>query len=210
MREPTHKRAVVFVDGQNLFLAVREAFGYTYPNYDAPGLAHDLCEGKGWELAQVRFYTGVPGEADNPFWNHFWTAKLEAMEAQGAFVFARELRYRQRTLALPDGTRREVPMGEEKGIDVRIAIDVIRMAHKEAFDVALVLSQDQDLAEAAKEVRVVAREQGRWIKIASAYPASPRFRNTRGIDATDWIPIDRATYDAHIDPSDYRPKPSPG
>jgi hypothetical protein len=30
--EPTVKRAVAFIDGQNLFHAVREAFGYTYPN----------------------------------------------------------------------------------------------------------------------------------------------------------------------------------
>ena len=32
--EPAIKRAVIFVDGQNLYHAAREAFGYTYPNYD--------------------------------------------------------------------------------------------------------------------------------------------------------------------------------
>jgi hypothetical protein len=32
--EPARKRAVLFVDGQNLFHAAREAFSYTYPNYD--------------------------------------------------------------------------------------------------------------------------------------------------------------------------------
>jgi hypothetical protein len=30
--EPPEKRAVVSVDGQNLFHAAQEAFGYTYPN----------------------------------------------------------------------------------------------------------------------------------------------------------------------------------
>jgi hypothetical protein len=29
---PTVKRALVFVDGQNLFHASRESFGYPYPN----------------------------------------------------------------------------------------------------------------------------------------------------------------------------------
>lgn len=28
------KRAVVFVDGQNLFHSAKNCFGYTYPNYD--------------------------------------------------------------------------------------------------------------------------------------------------------------------------------
>ena len=30
----------------------------------------------------------------------------------------------------------------------------------------------------------------------------------RGIDATDWIPISKSTYDECIDPRDYRPKPT--
>ena len=33
--EPAAKRTVTFIDGQNLFHASRESFGYTYPNYDA-------------------------------------------------------------------------------------------------------------------------------------------------------------------------------
>ena len=41
--EPPVKRAIAFFDGQNLFHAVRAAFGYTSP------------------IDQVRFYTGVPG-----------------------------------------------------------------------------------------------------------------------------------------------------
>jgi hypothetical protein len=32
--EPPVKRAFVFIDGQNLFHAAKEAFGYSYPNYD--------------------------------------------------------------------------------------------------------------------------------------------------------------------------------
>ena len=60
--------------------------------------------------------------------------------------------------------------------------------------------------EAADEIRVIAREQNRWIKIASAFPSSPTARNERGINKTDWIPIDRTTYHGCIDKRDYRPK----
>jgi len=45
--EPQDKRAVVFIDGQNLFHAAREAFGYTYPNYDILPLARRICEASG-------------------------------------------------------------------------------------------------------------------------------------------------------------------
>ena len=74
-----------------------------------------------------------------------------------------------------------------------------------ALDVALLFSQDQDFTEVADEVRAVAREQGRWIKIASAFPRSRTASNPRGVNKTDWIPIDRSLYDACIDPRDYRP-----
>ncbi len=57
-REPATKRVVAFVDGQNLFHAVREAFGYTYPNYDVLGLCGSICKRRDWKLTQARFYTG--------------------------------------------------------------------------------------------------------------------------------------------------------
>ncbi|MGH7149448.1 MAG: hypothetical protein ACREIU_02055, partial [Planctomycetota bacterium] len=60
------------------------------------------------------------------------------------------------------------------------------------------------LSEVAREIRAIARRQGRWIKIASAYPRIAGRHGRPGIDLTDWIPIDRATYEACIDPRDYR------
>ncbi len=95
-------------------------------------------------------------------------------------------------------------VGQEKGIDVRIALDVVRLARENAYDVALLFSQDQDLSEVADEVRAISRVESRWIKIASVFPLSPTSRNRRGVNKTDWIPIDRATYDACLDPNDYR------
>lgn len=207
--EPTIKRAVAFIDGQNLFHAARESFGYTFPNYDVTVLAGTICHAQGWQLTQVRFYTGIPDPADNATWHRFWSAKLAVMGRQAVKVFSRSLRYRNKTVRLPDGTTHTFLSGEEKGIDVRIALDVIRMAHRMEYDVALIFSQDQDLSEVAEEIRTIAMEQTRWIKIACAFPFSPTTRNRRGIDKTDWIRIDRATYDACLDRRDYRPKSPP-
>jgi len=205
--EPPVKRTIAFFDGQNLFHTVKSAFGYIYPNYDVKALAQSICAAKGWQLDQVRFYTGVPDSTDNAMWNGFWAAKLLAMSRQGVWTFSRPLRYRNQIVKLPDGTSHAFLAAEEKGVDVRIALDVIRLAHRRDYDVALVFSQDQDLSEVAAEVRTISTEQSRWIKMASAFPVSPVSRNRRGINSTDWIRIDRAAYDACIDPRDYRPKP---
>ena len=208
MREPATKRTFAFIDGQNLFHAAREAFGHTYPNYDVLALSKAICLGQAWTLEGVHFYTGVPDPHDNPFWHGFWSRKLAVMGRQDIEVYARPLRYRNRVVRLPDGGVHTFLAGEEKGIDVRIALDVIRMARRGLYDVALIFSQDQDLSEVADELRTVASEQDRWIKVACAFPVSPTTRNRRGINRTDWIRIDRATYDACLDRRDYRaPRP---
>lgn len=202
--EPPIQHAIAFVDGQNLFYAAREAFNYDYPNYDIRALAQAVCSAQGWQLKQVRFYTGGPARGDDRRKHLFWSAKLLSMSRQGVETFTREVRYRQEAVRLPDGSTRTIRIGEEKGIDVRIAVDVIRLAHRAEYDVALLFSQDQDLAEVAEELRVIAREQNRWIRVASAFPVSAVSVNKRGINRTDWIRIDRATYDSCIDPYDYR------
>lgn len=52
--EPATKRAVVFIDGQNLFHNAREAVGYTFPNYDVVALARRICAARDWTLNKVR------------------------------------------------------------------------------------------------------------------------------------------------------------
>ncbi|MBN1343600.1 MAG: NYN domain-containing protein [Phycisphaerae bacterium] len=207
--EPTVKRTIAFIDGQNLFYAVKRAFGYGYPNYNALALVEAACRAKGWSATATRFYTGVPNATDNPFWNHFWTAKLALMGTRGVTTFSRPLKYRNQTVRLPNGQATTVLVGQEKGIDIRIALDVVRMAREGVYDVALIFSQDQDLSEAADEVKSVSMAQDRWIKIACAFPVSPTYTNTRGINNTHWVKINRALYDGCIDQNDYRPKRKP-
>jgi hypothetical protein len=149
---------------------------------------------------------GIPDPIDNAFWNHFWTAKLAVMGTRGIQTFSRSLRYRNQTVRLPNGGSTTILVGQEKGVDIRIALDIVRLARENRYDVALIFSQDQDLSEAADEVKAISIEQGRSIKVACAFPISPTSENRRGINATEWIKIERATYDACLDPNDYRPK----
>ena len=207
--EPPVKRAITFFDGQNLFYAVKKAFGYRWPNYDPLALGRAVCGSRGWNLLETYFYTGLPNPSDDPFWNHFWSAKLAVMGTRGIHTYWRHLKYRNQTVSLPSGGSTVVLVGQEKGIDIRIALDMVRMAREKTFDVALIFSQDQDLSEVADEVKSISRQQNRWIKLACAFPVSPTAANTRGINNTDWVQIDRACYDACLDPNDYRPKSKP-
>jgi len=203
--EPQTKRANVFIDGQNLFYGVKDAFGYTYPNYDPCRLAENICRALGCEPGKVHFYTGIPAVEDNPRWNAFWQGKLTDMDERSVIVYARPLKYRNAVFLLPDGSTVTEPVGQEKGIDVRIALDVVCQARENCYDVAVVFSQDQDLSEMAGEVKRISVAQDRWIKVVSAFPLSPSTPNARGINGTEWYPFDRAFYDACIDYQDYRP-----
>jgi len=204
--EPLDKRAVAFVDGQNLFYAARDAFGYSYPNYDPKALAAKVCEKRGWRLTQTRFYTGIPNPNADPRRHGFWTRKMAVMGTRGIVTYSRQLSYTTKLIEIPGGGTKPILLGREKGIDIRIALDVVRLALDMHYDVGLIFSQDQDMTEVADEVRYISKRQRRWIKIACAFPVGPTSPNTRGIDKTDWIRIDRATYDACLDPNDYRPK----
>jgi hypothetical protein len=57
-----------------------------------------------------------------------------------------------------------------------------------------------------QEIKDIAAEHNRWIRVACAFPAGPYASSSKGIDKTDWIEMDRDFYDACLDPRDYRPK----
>ena len=202
--EPPVKRAVAFFDGQNLYHHAKAAFGHYHPNFDPIKLSDVICKQQGWQPTGVRFYTGVPDSSRDPYWHGFWTRKLLALRRSGVLVVHRTLRYRIIEVSDDHGEVRRVEVAQEKGIDVRLALDVVRLASTNQLDVALIFSQDQDLAEIADDIREICRVQSRWIKVASAFPSGPNASAYRGIDKTDWIRISQALYDSCIDPRDYR------
>jgi uncharacterized LabA/DUF88 family protein len=232
-------RAVFFFDGQNLFHAAKELFGYAEANYDPVALSRRLCERENWELGQVRFYTGTPRQDENPTGFRFWNAKLQSLRNNGAYIFQRPLRYRSKSFTLPlgrrtshnasiylpngealipgeslqvrgghelpEGTRLSVRVGEEKGIDVRLALDLIGLTLSRAFDVAVLFTQDQDQTEAVREAKTIAKGQSRFIRLYSAFPSADG--TGRGVEETQWIRIDRETYDSCLDRRDCRDAP---
>jgi uncharacterized LabA/DUF88 family protein len=196
--EKSYKRVIAFVDGQNLFYAAKQAFGYTYPNYDAIKLSQLTCDKYGTiqnincKLVKLYFYTGMPLQDVDATKNRFWKSKLAAMgRNEIVSTFSRPLVCRE-------------GIWQEKGIDVRLALDAIRLAHQNEYDIALIFSQDQDFSELAIDIERVALAQKRQITAISAYPNSANSTNKKGIYKTYWFKVDKNLYDIAIDHYDYR------
>lgn len=194
-------RAVVFFDGQNLYRGAKDAWRpqpaigssrYSWPSYDVEKLAETLVStGPERILTQIRFYTGVPDLSLDPkecHWHFFWTNKLRYLKSRGVVT------YRGRINA----------SGQEKGVDVRLAIDLVRLTYEEKYEVAIIVSQDWDFGPAIRLAKQIATEQERRLVFESSFPLGPGSESDRGVPGTIWKPIDQATYDACFDPREYR------
>ncbi len=204
--ESDKKYAMAFFDGQNLYRHAKDAFGHHHPNYDPLKLHAAVCKENGWIPNLVRFYTGVPDQKESPMWAAYWSNRVLSLKRSGVFVTTRPIRYHTEIITTPDGTQQSVTMPQEKGIDVRLALDLVARARKREFQVAVIYSQDQDLCEIVEEIKEIAKEQDRWILVACAFPAGPNATSKRGVDRTQWIEMDQTFYDACLDPRDYRPR----
>lgn len=197
--------AMAFVDGQNLYQHAKEAFGHYHQNYDPLKLHALVCAANGWTPNLVCFYTGVPTAAEDPRWAGWWSNKVLAMKRAGVNVTTRPLRYRTQYAFDQNGDEKTITVPHEKGIDVRLALDVVSRAVLKQFDVGVIYSQDQDLSEVVVDIKKIAAAAGRDITLACAFPDSPTASSRRGINGTQWIKISQQDYDACLDPKDHRP-----
>ena len=193
-------RTIVLVDGQNLYHLAKIAWGaekssnYKWPSYDVKKLAHALVDGKGGRtLTEIRFYTGVPDPRAGRKqlnWHAFWSSKLRQMQNQGIYI------YRGRVNR----------GGQEKGVDVSLAIDLIHATYESRYENAIIVSQDSDFGPAVRLAKQIAKDQGRTLSFESWYPVGPGSRSRRGVPGTDWRHIRKEDYDSCLDPRDYRPR----
>ncbi len=192
-------RTIVLIDGQNLFHLARTAWSsgpsspYDWPSYDVEKLAHALVSrAPGRTLAEVRFYTGVPDPSVGPrqlFWHDFWSNKIGYLKSRGIHV------YRGRVSAAR----------QEKGVDVSLAVDLVRATYERQYEAAMIVSQDSDFGPAVRLAKEIAQAQDRELIFESCFPFGPGV-SRRGVPGTTWVRIDKATYDACRDPRDYRPR----
>jgi uncharacterized LabA/DUF88 family protein len=200
LRHTSVIRAVCFVDAQNLLKSAEQAFGCS-EHANPTALAAAVCAEQGWRCDGVRFYSGVPDPNRDPVESKLWQDRCDQLRLDGVAVYTRRLQYIDRSFQLPDGSWHSNPKIKEKGIDLRIGLDVVEMALQNTFDVAVLFCRDQDLTELLPTVARLAVQQGRTIRLASAYPESTS-RMHRGIDGMQGIPISKVTYEACLDQRD--------
>lgn len=139
---------LVLIDWQNTYMCAREAFGakdsYTDGQVDPMKLGKGLAgatdtTGQRRELRQIRVYRGKPDNAREPVAYGAWRRQTALWENRGADKFklcTRDLKYDEHSKP------------REKGIDVWLAIDLVRAACHHTADRVVVVSTDTDLVPA--------------------------------------------------------------
>ena len=137
----TPLRLALFIDAQNTYSRARNRF---FPNtqssvdgqFDPVRLGQLIASrarhgGASCSLSEVRIYSGQPD-----YYRDRWTAN-------GAHVITHGLRYPPNWPSDP---------AQEKGIDVALAIDFVRLTITGAYDVGVMMSTDTDLVPALRFV----------------------------------------------------------
>ena len=115
--------------------------------------------------------TGVPDPAvghSQQFWHGFWSNKIRYLLSQRVYV------YRGRVNA----------GGQEKGVDVSLALDLVRATYERSYEAAIIVSQDWDFGPAVRLVKEIARVQDRRLVIESCFPLGPGSHSRRGVPGT--------------------------
>ena len=130
-------RAVFFIDGSNIYSHLRDVFGDG--KVHIPTLCGELTE-RGERFIQWRYYVAPLPQGNTPEEHSRYSAQQRFLH------YVRN--HRKGELLLGRFQRDEQDCLREKGVDVRLAVDLVRMAAEEEYDVAVVLSGDGDLAPA--------------------------------------------------------------
>ncbi len=153
-----YERVVIFIDGSNLFHAIR----YINIKIDYQKLVDFLKEDR--KLIRAYFYGAIPQEKDikknSPEWESYLRQRrfLEELSLQGIKVKLAKLR--------------RLPSGEyiEKEVDIMLATDMLSMAHMNTYDTAVLVSGDSDFSYTVEEVqRIGKRVENATFKKTSSY-----------------------------------------
>jgi len=204
-------RVGVFIDGQNVTIGARYAFGH--------GNMHPLLLGRALagedQLVEVRYATGIPDpEVDS---DRFETERRrhDLMVTTDVVVLERLLKYRWQwdiqDRDLPDaedhkGDVRQARVksrnrGQEKGVDVWLALDAITMCARADMDKVIIASADSDLDLVPDHLRMIPGHGDTTIVQARVLPSNKRLWENEAYD--DVVAIDESIFEMARDDFDY-------
>lgn len=193
---------VVFIDYQNAHNSAHRSFCGVGTNLkdcalDPARIAEAAVKKRapGGIISQVRVYRGHPDPRREPRLAQVSDRQKNAWQSDGRVVVLR------RTLKYPRGWEphwQERP--REKGVDVSLAVDLVRCAVDGSCDVAMVVSRDTDLEPALE----AAMELGRSMKIeASIWEGDSSLKITHNGQKLRTHLMSRSDWSTCIDPRRY-------
>lgn len=215
--KPETLRVVVFIDGQNFYNDCKRVFGHgeTHPHLLAQELCSSAVGGPNRTLQEVRFYTGIHGPRRDPKMNSYMQRRLSAMQKNGVTTISRPLKYSEEVVEdrHKRGQYKKIWKGREKGIDVRLALDMVIYAMINKYDIASLVSRDSDLEEAINDVFLIRKAFERWITVENVLccetTISGKSKPLPGLDPPmRTIHFDQDFFDKIRDDTDYWNPPS--
>lgn len=164
----------VFIDGSNFYHACRNNLGRT--DVDLGAFARWLV-GDRRELVRTYYYN-CPLPSSEPEDRRVAQQKFFAALAHVPYFEVRLGRLSSANL-LCSACGQTTPRQVEKGVDMRIGVDMLSLATKGLYEVAILVSGDGDLAEAVRAVK----ELGKHVELA----ALPKGRSWELIQAADVV-----------------------
>ena len=178
-------RAFVFIDGSNFYFKMRTLqekmhVGYALQSFDFRAFSEWLIEPN--NLGEIYYYIGaVKQQADNE--------KSLRMYADQQRLF-RKLQNQNINAVLGHLIRHPDKTYHEKGVDVRLAVEMIRYARQDKYDIAYLLSSDTDLVPAVEEVQSFGKQvQYVGIPKGQSYGLTKAANDVRLIRAEDVTPF---------------------
>ena len=198
---PDPLRLTLFIDAQNAYRRARSLFfphvvSGRHGQFDPMKLGQLIADrpepdGSPCSLQAVRVYSGRPISKRDPRTYAAHRRQVRRWEAGGAAVITRNLRYPRSWPAEP---------AQEKGIDVALATDFVKLAIDGAYDVGVIMSTDTDMLPALEMVRN--HDAGRTHVAVAAWGINRHGQHLRlpGLWC-HWL--DRADYDVVADLTSY-------
>lgn len=204
-------RVGVFIDGQNITIGARYAFG--------AGNMHPLLLGRAiagdCDLVEIRYATGIPDHDIDPDHHVIERRRHDLMQATDVVVLEKTLRYRwewdirDRDLGDPRDHKGETTKarvksrnrGQEKGVDVWLALDAITMCARSDLDRVVIATADSDLDMVPTHLRMMPGQEATEVVQARILPDGRSLRMNDAYDGT--VAIDRAMFDLARDDFDY-------
>ena len=204
-------RVGVFIDGQNVTIGARYAFGQgnMHPLLLARALAGDH------ELVEVRYATGIPDpDIDRDRWEperrrHDLMAATDVVVLEKVLKYRWEWQIRDRDLGDPRDHKNEVTQarvksrnkGGEKGVDVWLALDALTMCARADIDMVIIATADSDLDMVPHHLRMIPGHDGTRIVQARVLGDGKEVWDNPAYDEV--VAIDREIHEVARDDFDY-------